>query len=81
VKGDPNRQALYRYREAKRMAWLVRGTVPEELVQLAEKAKFSQHTLTEEELARMDAYLEQAQQALSKKPWLLRLALRLIWAV
>ncbi len=81
VKGHPNRQALYRYREARRMAWLVRGNVPEELVQLAEKAKFSQHILTEEELARMDAYLEQAQQVLRKKPWLLRLALRLIWAV
>lgn len=81
VKGDPNRQALYRYREAKRMAWLLSRKVPEELVQLAEKAKFSQHTLTEEELARMDAYLEQAQQTLSQKPWLLKLALRLIWAV
>lgn len=80
-KGSPNRQALSRWAFVKRMAKLIGQQPPEELYRLAEKAKFSQHTLTEEELARMDGYLERAQQALCKKPWLLRLALRLIWAV
>ena len=60
---------------------LTKQPIPRELEELAEKAKFSQHTLTEGELAQFDTWLEQAQQALSKKPWLLRLALRLIWAV
>ena len=79
--GEANRQALYRYREAKRMAWLVGQKVPERLYTLAEKAKFSQHTLTEEELAQMDAYLAEARRLLQKKPWPLRFAIRLIWAV
>ena len=81
VKGDANRQALYRYKEAKRMAWLVGQKLPETLVSLAEKAKFSQHTLTEGELAQFDTWLEQAQLALSQKPWPVKLAIRLLWAV
>ena len=81
IKGEPNRQALYRYREAKRMAWLTGQKVPEVLLGLAEKAKFSQHTLTEEELAQMDAHLAEAQRLLQKKPWPLQFVIRLIWAV
>ena len=80
-KGSSNQQALARWRWVLRMARLTGLSVPEELEFLAEKAKFSQHTLTEEELAQMDAYLEQAQQVLRRKPWPLQLALRLIWAV
>jgi hypothetical protein len=45
---DPNRAAVYGYRCLVRLKkW--GGTVPEDAVELAQKAKFSQHTLSEEE--------------------------------
>ena len=80
-RGDRNRQALTRWRAAKRINMLTKEPIPEELEKLAEKAKFSQHTLTEAELAQFDMYLEQAQLALANKPWPVKLAIRLIWAV
>lgn len=79
-KGSPNQQALARWRWMRRMSRITGLSIPEELEFLAEKAKFSQHTLSEEELARLDAWLEQAQQTLRKKPWPVKLALRLLWA-
>lgn len=81
VTGHPNRQALMRWREIKRMAMLTKQQIPEELEILAEKAKFSQHTLTRQELAQMNAYLKQAQQLLRARAWPVQLVIRLIWAV
>jgi len=80
-RGDRNRQALLRWRETKKMNKLTKQPIPRELEELAEKAKFSQHTLTEGELAQFDTWLEQAQLALSQKPWPVKLVLRLFWAV
>ena len=80
-KGDPNRQALTRWRLVLRMAGITGNSVPEELEYLAEKAKFSQHTLTEAEITKFDTWLEQAQTALSQKSWPVKLVLRLFWAV
>lgn len=79
--GDRNRRALRRWKFAKRMAWLSKKAMPERLTFLAEKAAFSQHMLTRQELEEFDLWLAQAEQALRKEPWLLQLVIRLIWAI
>ena len=53
-RGEPNRQALARWVLAEKMARLAKETPPETLHLLAQKAKFSQHTLTHEELLAFD---------------------------
>ena len=42
---------------------------PEELEAIAQKAKFSQHTLSEGELAALEAYVAQSVEACRSKPW------------
>lgn len=79
--GDPNAQALARWREAERLARLLQEPPPEELASLAQKAKFSQHTLTAEELAKFDAWQRTAIRSLRQKPWYLRLVYAYVFAV
>ena len=74
--GGANRRALVRWREAARLAKLRRQTPPEELHRLAQRAKFSQHNLTEAELARFDAYIRSAHAAMKQQPWYRQLAYR-----
>ena len=78
---DPNRNraALYAYNCLKRMErW--GGRVDPEAVELAQKARFSQHTLTEEELDRLRALVDDQRArlcaALGPLP---RLAFRFLW--
>ncbi len=78
--GTPNQQAVCRWRYVRRIA-RVSGLSAGELLPLAEKAAFSQHQLTREELAQFDAWFPKASQALLKKPWLIQFLLRLIFAV
>ena len=80
-KGHRNKRALAMWQEAKRMARLTGQLLPSDLRKLAEKARFSQHTLTQAELLEFKLWLEQAECALREKPWIVRLAIKLIWAV
>jgi len=79
--GHHNRRAIARWREARRLGRLIGAEPPERLLQLAEKARFSQHTMTVQELMEFDAWISGAYEALRKKPWYQRIVLRLIWAV
>lgn len=79
-RGKVNAQALARYREAARLAGIRKVPLPEELRGLAEKARFSQHTLTQEELSRFDEFLRRSVRELRKKPWYCRLVYRLVFA-
>lgn len=78
--GAANAQALARWREVSRHAKLHREQ-PEALRALAQKAKFSQHTLTEQELAQFDEYLHRSQQRLRRAPLLKRLYYRFVLAL
>ena len=78
--GEPNAQALARWREAERLAKLLKETPPEELEALARKAKFSQHTLTAEELTKFDAWQRNAIRRLRQKPWYLRVVYAYVFA-
>lgn len=66
--GSPNAQALQRFREAERLARLLKETPAEELIELAQKAKYSQHGITPEELQSFDSYHRSCLGRLKEKP-------------
>ena len=80
TQGDPNRQALARWRYCKLLAWLT-GLSADSLLPLAEKATFSQHTLAEEELSEFDTWIKNAKGLLRQKPLPLRILIRLVYAI
>lgn len=79
--GSPNRQALRHWRYICRLARITRQEVPQELYILAEKARFSQHTLTPAELSRFSSWLRDTRDHLRQKPWYTRLMMKLVFAV
>jgi hypothetical protein len=78
--GSPNRQVLFRWRETEQLSRLDKAPPPEELHQLAQKAKFSQHTISDEELAAFDGYFARSVTHLKSRPIWLRLVYRLVFA-
>ncbi len=80
-RGHPNQRALARWREVLRISKLVKEKPPQQLLELAEKARFSQHTLTVAERMEFDRHLDQAAEKIGQMPWLKRWLIRLIWAV
>lgn len=66
--GTTNAQALQRFREAERLARLLKETPAEELIDLAQKAKYSQHEITPEELQHFDSYCRSCLRRLKEKP-------------
>lgn len=79
-KGSSNQRALARWREIVRLCRMLKKKPSEDLRALAEKAKFSQHTLRPEELAEFVHAQRELTEQLRKKPWYLRVAYRLILA-
>lgn len=79
--GAPNARALALWREAEALWRCLDTPIPQDLEQLAQKAKFSQHTLTEQELRRMDTLLTTARIRLMKAPWYARLIHRYLYAL
>lgn len=79
--GKPNQQALRRWRYARWLGKLMRAGVPEKLSALADKAAFSQHTLTSSELMEYDLWVEERLQELRTWPFPLRICIRLIFAI
>lgn len=80
-RGTPNAQALARWREAERLSGLLKRKPPEELKELALKAKFSQYTLTSEELLQFDGAIWKARRSLARENPLKRLIYKYIYAV
>lgn len=76
---DRNRAALYAYRCLEGLArW--GGRIDPQGVELAEKAKFSPHTLTEEELAALIRLVDVERTRLAVGPaWWKRLLFRYVW--
>lgn len=79
--GEPNKQALLRWQEAVRLSRLLKESPTEELIVLAQKAKFSQYELSPEELQHFDSFNRSCLRRLKKKPWYLRLVHQFIYAV
>lgn len=79
-RSDPNEQALALWQEAVLLAKLRREPIPNWVKALVQKAKFSQHTLTREELAELEDYLSGSVEMLKDRPWYQRLVYRYIFA-
>lgn len=72
-KGTPNERALNLWRCSCRLSRLLGEETPPELTELAEKAKYSNHTLTEEELQTFVTHNRRCIRLLKQKPWYRRL--------
>lgn len=79
--GTANSQALARWQEAELLAKLLKATPPGDLEILAQKAKFSQHTLTAEELTVFETYLRAVRKQLRQRPWYHRLLHEYVFAI
>lgn len=79
-RGSANQQALARWREAERLSLLLKESPPEELIALAQKAKFSQYEITGEELTAFDTHIRSCCRRLKKGPALRRLICKYIHA-
>ena len=75
-RGSANEQAALRYKEANRLSALSDLPIPKALTALAEKAAFSQYTLTEAELTAFDTFFRDCTAAMRKKKLLRRFYLR-----
>ena len=78
---SPNTQALLRWQETVRLARLLEQLPDEELFTLAQKAKYSNHKITWEELKLFDAYAQNAREQLKKQSFTKRLYYRFILAI
>lgn len=79
--GTPNARALAYWRLLLRYGRILKTKPPESLLELAEKARFSQHTLTDEELAQFAESLTQVQAQLKKRPLPARIFWRLVLSI
>lgn len=77
-KSTPNQLALLCWQEAVALANRLSERPPQELLELAMMAKFSQHTVTEEHIAQFEGYLADARQRLKKRGIFRRLWDRLV---
>ena len=80
-KGSPNRRVLALWQEVWRMSRILKQEPPEQLLTLAEKAKYSQHTMTAEERLVFEQHIGKLSDALNEKPWYVKLPVKLIFAV
>ena len=79
--GGPNRRALGHWQDVERISAFLKQEPPEELLALAQKAKFSQHELTKEELHQFTAWLKAARKDLQSRPIFQRIWCRYVLAL
>ena len=72
-KGHPNRRTLHKFTRLVRLYRAQKEPVPEQWICLAEKAKFSQHRISEEELASLSEQIALLTAELKKRSFLKRL--------
>ena len=78
--GSPNSRCLALWSETVLLHRLLKTDLPEELEMLAQKAKFSQHSLTREELRRLEDENRAARQQLQRMPVYRRIMHRICFA-
>lgn len=78
--GSTNARVLKKWQHTQHLSKLLGQAPPEELLELALRAKFSQHTLTDRDIAAFDAFHTEAIAALRHKPWWLQVYYRLFRA-
>lgn len=80
-RGKPNARALACWQELALIAKLRKEPAPWDAEQLAQKAKFSQHTLTAEELAVLEDQLRACRRMLREEKWYLQLICKYVLAL
>ena len=78
--GSHNQRALRIHRRLCRLSKWTKKPVPEELTQLAQKARFSPHTLTKSELSQLQGHLQLTESAVSLLPIYKRLPAKWLFA-
>lgn len=81
TQSDPNQDVLALYRYLLALSRHTGADIPQEALELAQKARFSQHTLTAEERASMEAMARAAARRAMGLPLWPRLLLRFFWAL
>ena len=81
IRGTANQQALALWRELERLARHSGAQLPPELKALAQRARFSQHSLTAEELSQLRGYAARLTEVLRRDESLWhRFRNRWLWA-
>lgn len=75
-----NWQALRRWQETERLCRLLKTEAPDHLLQLAQKAKFSQYEIAPEELQLFDGFRRSCQKQLREKPLYIRWVYKYLFA-
>ncbi len=78
---DPNQAALALYRYLQAVEDRIGYKIPKEAFDLAQKAAFSQHILTDDERRVMEGHARAAAQAAQETPFFKRFLLRFIYAL
>ena len=81
TRGNNNRRAIACHQELGLLTKLLKCPLPEELEELTEKALYSQHTLSREELGLFTSCQAACRRALRKAPWWKKLLYRYWFAV
>lgn len=79
--GEPNARTIWRWRQTRRLANLLGQYYPEELDDLAKKARFSQHEMQPDELEKFEEYRLSIMDAIAEKPWYQRMFYKWILAI
>lgn len=77
----PNVRALHLWQDTVKLCRLCKQAPPEELEALAQKARFSQYRLTEEEIGEFTAFGEACRAAFRAKPWYWQILYRIVFAL
>lgn len=77
----PNDTALARFRQCEFAAKVTKTDIPDTLEEIALKAKFSQHTITQTELEEFEAFRKILLAKVKKMPWYKKLVVRLVFAI
>ncbi len=80
-RGKPNERTMTRWRQTRFLAKMLKQSYPEELENLALKAKFSQHRIQPEELQRFEDYRNSLIELVRSKPWYQRIGFKWILAI
>ena len=77
---DTKKRTLLYWRQAENLSRALRKEIPDNLLELAQRAKFSPHRITALDLAPLKAYIRDCVQELKEAPWWRRL-LDAVWFI
>lgn len=80
-RGDSNERAINRWTQTKKLSKLLKLPYPDNLENIAQKAKFSQHQILPKELEQFDEFRLSAKLHISEKPWYLRIVYLWIFGI